>query len=51
MILNGICKNQELLEKIISIVHREKALYLVGGAIRDYLLGKESHDLDFVVVK
>ena len=51
MILNGLCKNQELLEKIIDIVPDEQGVYLVGGAIRDFLLGKESHDLDFVVRK
>ena len=25
-------------------------IYLVGGAVRDHLLGKDSHDLDFVVI-
>ena len=49
MNLNGVCKNQELLEKINYIVHRENPVYLVGGAIRDFLLGKVSNDLDFVV--
>lgn len=25
-------------------------VYLVGGAVRDAIIGKESHDLDYVVV-
>lgn len=36
----------------ISIIRQqlkpEEKVYLVGGAVRDYLLGRTSHDLDFV---
>ncbi|MCX7845030.1 MAG: HD domain-containing protein [Dictyoglomaceae bacterium] len=46
-------KFQKDLEHIFSILHdlsedRIK-IYLVGGFIRDYFLGKESKDLDFII--
>jgi len=31
------------------VLPTDQDIYLVGGAIRDRLLGKEVHDLDFVV--
>ncbi len=31
------------------LLQQEQPIYLVGGAVRDGLLGRESHDLDFVV--
>jgi tRNA nucleotidyltransferase/poly(A) polymerase len=38
-----------VLERLISFLPKEKQVYLVGGAIRDAILGRESHDLDFVM--
>ena len=39
-----------LLEKIRPLLHTQsQPVYLVGGAVRDALLGRISHDLDFVV--
>ncbi|MEM9778181.1 MAG: HDIG domain-containing metalloprotein, partial [Chloroflexota bacterium] len=41
-----------LLSKLASALARvDQPVYLVGGAVRDALLGKVSHDLDFVVPK
>ena len=37
-----------LLERIISLLPSEFPIYLVGGAIRDALLNRQSYDLDFV---
>lgn len=39
-----------LLSQIRSLLPSEK-VYLVGGAVRDLLLGKPVHDLDFVLAK
>jgi len=38
-----------VLERLVSFLPKEKQVYLVGGAVRDALLGRESHDLDFVM--
>ncbi len=38
-----------LLESVRSILPRDLAVFLVGGAVRDALLGRISHDLDFAV--
>jgi len=39
-----------LMDRIRPLLNRhETAVYLVGGAVRDALLGRPSHDLDFVV--
>lgn len=41
-----------LLEKLRPFFLRQnQAIYLVGGAVRDGVLGKPSHDLDFVVAR
>ncbi len=41
-----------LLERIRPILVRQsQPVYLVGGAVRDALLGRTSHDLDFAVVE
>ncbi len=36
-----------LLEKIREIISADQPVYLVGGAVRDAVLGQSSHDLDF----
>ncbi|MCF6278394.1 MAG: HD domain-containing protein, partial [Anaerolineales bacterium] len=36
-----------LLDTVIQAVSPQQPLYLIGGAVRDALLGKSSHDLDF----
>lgn len=39
-----------LLEELLPILSRQEwPVYLVGGAVRDGILGRESYDLDFVV--
>jgi tRNA nucleotidyltransferase/poly(A) polymerase len=38
-----------VLEKLMACLAKEKQIYLVGGAVRDAILGRESHDLDFVM--
>ena len=38
-----------VLETLVSFLAKEKQIYLVGGAVRDAILGRESHDLDFVM--
>ncbi|MBK8902899.1 MAG: HDIG domain-containing protein [Anaerolineaceae bacterium] len=39
-----------LLERLRPLFHTQsQPIYLVGGAVRDALLGRVSHDLDFVV--
>jgi tRNA nucleotidyltransferase/poly(A) polymerase len=38
-----------LLEKVRSVLPPDIAVYVVGGAVRDELLGKPTHDLDFVL--
>ena len=41
-----------VLDKIIDITSKKKIrCYLVGGAVRDIILGKTPKDLDFVVDK
>ncbi|HEX9092027.1 MAG TPA: hypothetical protein VF831_11090, partial [Anaerolineales bacterium] len=39
---------QPLLLRIISLLPEDVPVYLVGGAIRDALLNRDSYDLDFV---
>ena len=39
----------KLLESVRSIIPADKTVYLVGGAVRDRLMGRTRHDLDFVL--
>jgi len=38
-----------LMKAVQSVLPADQPLYLVGGALRDSLLGRETHDLDFAV--
>ncbi len=38
-----------LLASVQGVIPADQEIYLVGGAVRDALLGRESHDLDFAV--
>ena len=38
-----------LLDSVKGALSPDQEIYLVGGAVRDGLLGRKSHDLDFVV--
>ena len=40
---------QELLEKVRAVLPPGVTVYVVGGAVRDELLGRPIHDLDFVL--
>lgn len=39
------------LEKILAALPEDQAIYLVGGAVRDLLLNRESHDFDFTLAE
>ncbi|MCJ7694040.1 MAG: HD domain-containing protein [Anaerolineaceae bacterium] len=41
--------SQDLIDIVSDTVQKDSPIYLVGGAIRNLLLGKEIKDLDFVV--
>lgn len=41
--------SQEVLKALRSRSRADQKIYLVGGVVRDALLGLENHDLDFVV--
>jgi len=38
-----------MLDSVLEALPSGQEIYLVGGAVRDALLGRESHDLDFAV--
>jgi len=40
-----------LFEKIKAELQPDQTLFIVGGAVRDLLLGRELHDLDFVMAE
>jgi len=42
-------KNEALLQTILAAVPARQTIHLVGGAVRDRLLGRASGDLDFAV--
>jgi putative nucleotidyltransferase with HDIG domain len=39
----------ELNERVLAALPANQPIYLVGGAVRDILLGRPTHDLDFVL--
>ena len=39
----------DLLELVRSLLNSQQDLYIVGGAVRDALLGRKLHDLDFAM--
>jgi len=39
----------DLLEKIYSVLPNDRQIYLVGGALRDRILGYDAKDIDFVL--
>jgi len=41
----------DLLKSVRDIVPDDRSIYLVGGAVRDALLNRPIHDLDFVVAR
>ena len=46
-----VLKQSSLFKKIGELADREKAeVYVVGGFVRDELLGRECKDIDFVIV-
>jgi tRNA nucleotidyltransferase/poly(A) polymerase len=49
MRLNYNLEAFELLHLIQSALRSDEILYLVGGAVRDVLLGRKLHDFDFVM--
>jgi tRNA nucleotidyltransferase/poly(A) polymerase len=38
-----------IIERIISTLPTDQTVYLVGGAVRDLLMNRPLHDLDFVI--
>ena len=44
-------KLNPIVAKLQELFPQQQEIYLVGGAVRDALLGKASHDLDFTVSK
>lgn len=40
-----------LLDKILAALPADQAIYLVGGAVRDLLLGRAIHDFDFALAR
>src|SRR5688572_26087484 len=38
-----------IVKKVIQMLPADQEIYLVGGAVRDMLLGRDSHDFDFAV--
>lgn len=41
--------SSDLLEKLRALLPPEPPIYLVGGAVRDMLMGRATHDLDFAL--
>lgn len=39
----------EIVERVRSALPTDQPVYLAGGAVRDALLGRETHDLDFIL--
>ncbi len=39
----------DILERVVASLPSDMPVYLVGGAVRDALLGRASHDLDFIL--
>jgi len=41
--------NNLLIASVLESLPLDQVIYLVGGAVRDFILNRETHDLDFVV--
>ncbi|OGO34555.1 MAG: hypothetical protein A2W35_06035 [Chloroflexi bacterium RBG_16_57_11] len=41
--------NSQILDQILAVLPADIPIYLVGGAVRDLLLNRLTHDLDFLV--
>ena len=46
--MNTIIEKDEILQKIIKAFDNE--IYLVGGSVRDFFMGIETHDRDLIVI-
>ncbi|HEY2981992.1 MAG TPA: hypothetical protein VGJ22_12480, partial [Anaerolineales bacterium] len=44
-----LVKFPPVLEKVKHALDEQQPIHLVGGAVRDALLGRESHDFDFAI--
>lgn len=46
---NRVMKFSDLLNKVVEVLPAGVPVYLVGGAVRDAMLGNDVHDMDFVL--
>ena len=41
--------DEDILNTLQKMLQKNSALYVVGGSLRDNILGKKSYDIDFIV--